>query len=741
MKKMFRRFLPCLTLMCLAAALAGATATSRAASPTLSFTNLKAGQKLTNGVFTVNLKAAGAAGISNVLYSLNTAAWTNADGGSNDWLAQVTLVPGNNTISAYAVDNSGHSSRTVTVKFIYFVTGTLTVLTNGDGTIKPDYNGQLLQLGSSYTMTARSPVRGFGLQSWTDASNNVISTSSTLKFIMTSNLTLIANFGDVTRPMMILKNLTTNSDGVPSDFYVNGIASDNVGVSSVFFKLTTTTATPTTWLTATSTNNWTNWSAAVTLSPGLNYFYAYAVDGSSNSSQMIKAQITYNSAPKSLSGQIATATDASGNSLFSIAFGKNTFSLASPDVSEINGAGSYTYLNYGSGANLKLNYVVPPSTKTIKTGKTLGISFSSPSQASFNRTKVITTNLVVLATNNLVITTNLVSTNMTVLETGNLQLLPASNLAFASAFGQAIWAAGSQTNANGLVFQKTAYTSLALLSADTNAGTYTYTQYSPVGSLFKLTDTNGTAYMIATFGDTNYGSYYEEDYTRSGKTNGADKGHFVVASGNHAAPPSLTNLDLHIFTGDGDFNEQFGPDTYSQTSLTTNYDNDVGSYTYTNPDANIGQLDLTIIAPPADATNNVLAGNESAARLIFVGDNVGLFTNGDGTVSTFATSLVTNLVPASIATNTLNSIFFFDTNGNFTFYGTTSGTYSYQPFSPTVAMIQFNFITNGVGTNSTELDWLQLNFTTTTNSGTYFDSQFDTETNFLRNIRNTFYLQ
>ena len=48
-------------------------------------------------------------------------------------------------------------------------------------------------------------------------------------------------------------------------------------------------------------------------------------------------------------------------------------------------------------------------------------------------------------------------------------------------------------------------------------------------------------------------------------------------------------------------------------------------------------------------------------------------------------------------------------------------------------MIQFNFTTNGVSTNGIELDWLQLNFNTT-NSGNYFDNQFDAETNFPGNI-------
>jgi len=727
--------------------------------PTLTITSPKAGQRLSNDVFTVTGTAAGKTGLTNVLYSLNNGTWSSVDTNNNNWTnwsVQVTLNPGTNMFAACAVDTNGLRSLTNTVRFVYVVLDTLTVLTNGNLVIKPNYNGMPLQIGENYSMTAtlgKGSAAGSGFRNWTDASNDIVSSSATLQFTMASNLTFIANFGNILRPTINVKSTTLNPDGYAADYYVNGTASDSLGVTNVFYQLNTGG-----WQTATTTNHWTNWQASVTFQPGLNYFYAYAVNINSNNSFESEVEISYNSAPSNLAGRSAVVTDISGNSLLTAAFGKSTFSQLAQDTNHVSGVGSYTYAASGGNAILKFKYLSPPI--AAKAGsQAFDLSFTVPSQATFVTTARIATNIVVVTTNNSVITTNLVATNLTVTESGYMQFSSVSNLALANATGQLIWTVG-QSNSDGLLFQKTTYASQALLTADTNGGKYTYTQYSPVGSLFKLSGTNGTSYVLANFAGTNYGSYYEEDYVGSGHTN-TDFGNFLVAAqkpgGN--APLTINNRNLEIFSGSDSFNEQFGLDTYSQDTLSTNFDIDVGDYTYTNISTNIGQLNLTVTAPPAGGTNDVLAGSTSAARLIFVGGNVGLFTNDDGSISTFVVTSLTNLVPASIASNTLNityvyylygifaqngtNQFQFDPDGNFSFNSTNdtpSGTYSYTPFSPTAAMIQLNFITNGVGTNGTELDWLQLNFKTT-NSGNYYDSQFDAETNFLGNAGRTFTIQ
>jgi hypothetical protein len=734
----------------LLAVLLPVTSQAGAVKPVLTITSPKAGQRLSNDVFTVTGTAAGSAGISNVLYTFNQSGWTNADTG-NQWtnwsVENVTLIPGTNIFSACAVANNGLRSTTNTVKFIYVVTTTLTVLTNGNLIIKPNYNGAQLQIRNNYSMTAspgKGTPAGFGLRNWTDGSNNIVSTSATLEFTMASNLTFIANFGNILRPTIDVRSTSTNADGVPNDFIVHGTAADKAGVTNVFYQLSSGSFTGP-WQTATTTNNWTNWNANVSLQPGLNNFSAYAVNVNSNSSLMPTVQISYNSAPMNLSGKSATVNDNFGNSLFAIAFSKNTFSQVAQDASDVNGVGSYTYSAAGGNAALKIKYLNPPS--AVKRGsQTFGLTFIWPTRASFITTKIVPTTVIILTTNNLIITTNLVSTNLSETEIGFMQFSSVSNLAIGNIAGQLVWSVGSQGNANGVLFKTGKYTSQSLLTADTNGGSYSYTKYSPVGSLFKLTSTSGTSYIQASFADTNYGSYYEEDYDSSGHTNGTDFGNFVVASqkpgGN--APLMVTNRNFQIFSGDGEFNVQFGADTYSQDTLSANFDNDVGDYTYTNISTNIGQLNLTVIAPPADDTNTVLAGSTSAARLIFVGGNVGLFTNNDGTISTFAMNSVTNLAPASITNTTLNltnnpggfiNQLQFASDGSFTFNGVTNGTYAYTNFSPGGAMVNIDFTdTNGIATS---FDWLQLNFKSP-GTGNFFVNEFDATNNFLDNVNGSF---
>ena len=74
-------------------------------------------------------------------------------------LRAVTLTPGTNTFSVYAVDNNGSHSLTNTVKIFYVVTTALTVLTNGNGSITPAYNGAQLAIGAMYSMKA-TPGKG-----------------------------------------------------------------------------------------------------------------------------------------------------------------------------------------------------------------------------------------------------------------------------------------------------------------------------------------------------------------------------------------------------------------------------------------------------------------------------------------------------------------------------------------------------------------------------------------------------
>jgi hypothetical protein len=702
--------------------------------PTVSIANIKSGQRWSNDVFTVQGKAADNIGVTNVLYSVNHADWISADTTNvwANWSAEINLLPGTNSIAACAVDGQGNRSLTNTVQLVYYLTDVLTVLTNGSGKISlsPDYNGARLQIGANYTITAKSSIANYGLVNWTDADDHIVTNGAALKFMMASNLTFTANFGDVGRPTVRVISSSTNAAGDLNVLLFHGTATDNIGVSNVFYRIDNGV-----WQSASTANQWTNWTATVNLNPGSSTFYVYAVDTNLNASPTIPVNIFNVTTPNTLSGlQARVAID--GSDEFQLAFGKNTFSQI-PSKANVEGGGAvgtYTYTKGSDGASAALNlkYTAPPSA-TSNGPQSIVAYFLDRNTAYFN------------------------------FGSGYLYFSPAPNFARASVVNQFLVSAGSGVGAAyGTLFQNGIFTSYPLLTAGTNTGKYTYTTYSPMSALFKLTDTEGTDYIIATYGGTNYGGYYSAQYTPAGVTNGSDTGTFIFAAqtpgGN--APLSLTNREFNVFTGDGDFNVQFGPNTYSQDSTSTNYDNAVGDYTYSLANTNIGLLNLAVTAPPH------LAGSGGDARLIFVASNAGVFTNDDGTISAFAMTSLTNSPLTNVAGTTLNitedtggvDTIQLANDGTFNYGDETVGQFDYQVYSPLGSMLllsvtntsftvvtntQESYITNFDDTIVTNLDytyatnanykpqsfWLQFKLTTAqgeTNSGSTYVNIYET---------------
>jgi hypothetical protein len=254
------------------------SATRDLTKPTLSIKTPTTGQRVATEMFTVTGKAADLVAVESVFYNLNNTGWYPADTMNKwaAWTAPVTLTPGTNTILAYAVDTSGNISPTNTVKFTYVVSAELTVRTNGGGTIAPHYNDALLQVGTSYSMTA-SPKTGWKFVNWTDVAGDVITSSATLKFVMASNLTFVANFLDVAKPTLSITappNLqkTTNTQ---AEF--KGVAKDNWQVDAVWYQLNGGA-----WTKPSTSDGWTNWNVTLPLVLGTNVFNAYAVDFAGN---------------------------------------------------------------------------------------------------------------------------------------------------------------------------------------------------------------------------------------------------------------------------------------------------------------------------------------------------------------------------------------------------------------------------------------------------------------------------
>lgn len=259
--------------------------------PTVSVTNVTAGMSVSNAAFTVKGTASDNVAVSNVYYWLSNSAaigpWTPASTSNNgsNWMAAVTLAAGTNTVAAYAVDTSGNVSPTNTVSFIYVVSAVLTVTTNGLGSLSQNYNGALLKIGQSYSITA-TPGTGFIFTNWTAGTNMpptaIITNGPTVQFFMVSNLMLQANFVDVQKPVLTITAPTANQHMSNALATVVGTASDNWKVNAVWYLLTNGILTGGTWNLANTTNNYTNWTTTLKLAVGTNTVKAYAVDMGGN---------------------------------------------------------------------------------------------------------------------------------------------------------------------------------------------------------------------------------------------------------------------------------------------------------------------------------------------------------------------------------------------------------------------------------------------------------------------------
>jgi len=206
--------------------------------PTLTILSPTANLRVSNAVFTVTGKAADNVAVSNVLYQLNNDGWSNA-GSTNhwtNWTASITSAPGSNTLQACAVDTSANYSLTNTVHFTYIPSATLTVRTNGLGSITPVDNGKLLAIGTNYAVKA-APANNWLFSNWlggATAPYPALTNGPTLTFAMQSNLVLEANF--VTNPFPAIagsfNGLFYQTNGSPVTEQSSGFATITIASTS-----------------------------------------------------------------------------------------------------------------------------------------------------------------------------------------------------------------------------------------------------------------------------------------------------------------------------------------------------------------------------------------------------------------------------------------------------------------------------------------------------------------------------
>jgi hypothetical protein len=688
------------------------------APPSVAITSPTANQPVTTNYFLIRGTASDNAAVASVWYQLNGEGWLTASG-TNSWSAPAYLNPGTNVVQVYAVDTSGNLSPTNTVRFVFVDDSRITVSLNGQGTVSPNYNGQLLQVGQTYTMTA-APAAGFAFTDWTEILSVVgvaqpavgsdlafvLTNSPTVRFAMTPGLDLVANFADIAPPTLTITAPRSGQDLSNSVCYVLGMAKDNVAVAGVYCQINNGG-----WSEASPGNGWTNWSAELPIVSGANTLRAYAVDTTGNVSPtntVVFVNLLTGLAPSSLNGLAATLTTESG-SVLTLGFGTNTFSLHPEDTNNVPGAGTYGYSVFGTEAEIVFTEMEPPQNAG---SATLDLTFTSPGAGTFY--------------------------NESSGDSGTISFAPAASLVPRSLNGT-----------KALFFNSGGFSTLSFqngtliltnLSGNAQTSPYTFLAYSPVGAVLAAGDpSKGTNYVVMSYLATNNGDFCRSSFDNVGNFKDSVTGTFVFPSVSPVAPASPVGLAGRQVSDDGSVTTTaFGINGFSQQSTDAGGNFEVGTYGYHKLNATNVTVTLTAVAPPT-ATNNT-----GAAFLTFVAPNFFYLTNQDGNgsneISGLSLSPVTTEVSLSVAgltvyaTNGNGSVDIINchTNGTFTQVesnsqnpGASSGTYTYTVYGPIGAMLQMTY-TNSSNPYSLvgDIGYVQVTFTQI-NTGTYYNTFYD----------------
>jgi uncharacterized repeat protein (TIGR03803 family) len=161
--------------------------------PVLKITAPARGAEIHSASLRVTGTTSGEATVARVYYRLNGGDWQLAATSDNwlHWRADITMPTGPNRVDAFAESVLGTFSKTNSIAFTCTAISALAVVEiNGAGIVNPNLNGQYLQVGKSYSMTA-IPSTGSLFTGWT---GDVETNSAKIVFVMGSNLVLQANF-------------------------------------------------------------------------------------------------------------------------------------------------------------------------------------------------------------------------------------------------------------------------------------------------------------------------------------------------------------------------------------------------------------------------------------------------------------------------------------------------------------------------------------------------------------------
>jgi len=161
--------------------------------PTIGITAPQRDAHINSSALTIKGTTSGEVAVARVYFQLDDGGWHLAASSDNwaHWLGNVTMPLGNHVVEAFAESVLSTFSKTNSVAFSCVVTSAPVVVEiNGNGMVNPNLDGQFLQLGKSYSMTA-IPAIGSVFAGW---SGDVETNAAKLMFLMQSNLVLQANF-------------------------------------------------------------------------------------------------------------------------------------------------------------------------------------------------------------------------------------------------------------------------------------------------------------------------------------------------------------------------------------------------------------------------------------------------------------------------------------------------------------------------------------------------------------------
>ena len=484
------------------------------------------------------------------------------------------------------------------------------------GTVSPNYNGQVLTTGKAYTMTAKTKA-GYTFTGWsfTDTANN-IHTNSKPKLTFTNGVTFTAYFVDKQKPALKIAAPPQSNALTNAAISILGTAHDNDAVTNVYWQLVNVDSPYSSdgWSPANTGNAWNNWWVDLTLAANTNTLLVYAVDRSGNCSPTNKLKMIWSAAPTSLSGMIlAVASDppvplcfaSSGSSTFSDETGVGTYTYkktgpvagrlslkysAPPSAKSNNMTVPLLFTNatdgtFNSTNIFSLSAATNPAPTTVAgadilltdgndTNGTL-LSFLTPPQVLDNGNLFSVINpLVVWLSNpypgNIADRVSLSFTHLTLVNGVWTAVTPRTYTGTVIATGFA-----ADTNTVTIAFDNPTFvskteeyapatgSSLNILTyyytnnlATSGTGTFTYTNYSPAGSLLQLNQGGTNEYCILTFTNlstttnSDSGTFYAETYGPDGRISGSNSGSFGIEQ-----PPTITRQpSLQTVTNGGTAN-------------------------------------------------------------------------------------------------------------------------------------------------------------------------------------------